>query len=75
MAADRQTPKSGRVPAADPGGLEDRQLLARRRGLQLGTSDALLIQLCRRNDLTLLTTHQDVHAATKHVEFRLWSAG
>ncbi len=45
------------------------------RGVQAGTIDALLIQLCRRNDLTLLTTDQDFHAATKHVEFRLWSAG
>jgi len=35
---------------------------------------ALLIQLCRKNDLTLLTTDQDFHAATKQVEFRLWSA-
>jgi predicted nucleic acid-binding protein len=46
----------------------------RRRGVKVGTIDALLIQLCRRNDLTLLTTEQDFHAATKHVEFRLWSA-
>ena len=28
----------------------------RRCGVQVGTIDALLIQLCRRNDLTLLTT-------------------
>jgi predicted nucleic acid-binding protein len=46
----------------------------RRCGVQVGTIDALLIQLCRRYDLTLLTTDQDFHAATKHVEFRLWSA-
>jgi hypothetical protein len=46
----------------------------RRRGLQVGTIDALLIQLCRRNDLVLLTTDQDFRAAAKHVEFRLWSA-
>jgi predicted nucleic acid-binding protein len=45
----------------------------RRCGVQVGTIDALLIQLCRKNDLTLLTTDQDLHAATKHVEFRLWS--
>jgi len=42
--------------------------------VQVGTIDALLIQLCRRNDLTLLTTDQDFQAATKHVEFRLWSS-
>lgn len=46
----------------------------RRCGVQVGTFDALLIQLCRRSDLTLLTTDQYFHAATKHVEFRLWSA-
>jgi predicted nucleic acid-binding protein len=46
----------------------------RRCGVQVGTIDALLIQLCRKSDLTLLTTDQDFHAATKHVEFRLWSA-
>jgi len=46
----------------------------RRCGVQVGTIDALLIQLCRKNDLTLLTRDQDFHAATKHVEFRLWSA-
>ena len=46
----------------------------RRCGVQVGTIDALLIQLCRRYDLTLLTTDQDFQAATKHVEFRLWSS-
>lgn len=47
----------------------------RRRGVQVGTIDALLIQLCRRNDLTLLTTDQDFRGANTHVEFKLWSAG
>ena len=37
-------------------------------GVQVGTIDSLLIQLFRRNDLTLLTTDQGFHAATKHVE-------
>ncbi|MEO7243940.1 MAG: PIN domain-containing protein [Rubrivivax sp.] len=46
----------------------------RRRGVQVGTIDALLIQLARRHDLILLTTDQDFHAASKHVEFRLWTA-
>ncbi len=36
--------------------------------------DALLIQLCWRYDLVLLSTDQDFHAAAKHVEFRLWGA-
>ena len=46
----------------------------RRRGVQVGTIDALLIQLCRRHDLVLLSTDQDFHAAAKHAEFRLWAA-
>ena len=35
----------------------------RRRGAQIGTIDALLIQLCRRHDLVLLTADQDFRAA------------
>lgn len=46
----------------------------RRRGVQVGTIDALLIQLCRRHDLILLSADQDFQAAAKHVEFRLWAA-
>ena len=46
----------------------------RRRGVQVGTIDALLIQLCRRHDLVLLSTDQDFKAAARHVEFRLWVA-
>ena len=64
-----QPAKEDHIQAADV------RNICRRRGVQVGTIDALLIQLCRRNDLTLLTTDQDFHAATKHVEFRLWSAG
>ena len=45
----------------------------RRRGVQIGTIDALLIQLCQRYGLTLLTTDQDFHAASQHVDVRLWS--
>lgn len=45
----------------------------RRRGVQIGTIDALLIQLCRKHDLILLSTDQDFRSAAKHVEFRLWN--
>lgn len=45
----------------------------RRRGVQVGTIDALLIQLCRRHDLVLLSTDQDFQAAAKHIEYRLWA--
>lgn len=44
----------------------------RRRGVQMGTIDALLIQLCRRHELTLLSTDRDFAAAASHVAFRLW---
>ena len=47
--------------------------VCRRRGVQIGTIDALLIQLTQRYDLTLLTTDQDFHAASQHVEVRLWT--
>jgi predicted nucleic acid-binding protein len=46
----------------------------RRHGVQVGTIDALLIQLCRRHDLLLLSADHDFQAAAKHVEFRLWAA-
>ena len=44
----------------------------RRAGVQLGTIDALLIQLCGRHELTLLSTDNDFVYAAKHVPFRLW---
>jgi predicted nucleic acid-binding protein len=45
----------------------------RRNGVQIGTIDALLIQLCGRYDLTLLTTDQDFTFAACHVPFKLWA--
>lgn len=48
--------------------------LCRRRGVQIGTIDALLIQLCRRHELMLLSTDKDFEAATKHIEFSIWRA-
>jgi predicted nucleic acid-binding protein len=47
--------------------------LCRRNGIQIGTIDALLIQLYGRYDLTLLTTDQDFQHASKHVPFKRWS--
>lgn len=46
----------------------------RRRGVQIGTIDALLIQLCRRHELALLTTDGDFRSARAHVPFELWAA-
>ncbi len=44
----------------------------RRAGVQIGTIDALLIQLCGRHELTLLATDKDFAHAAAHVPFRLW---
>lgn len=46
----------------------------RRHGVQIGTIDAVLIQLCLRHDLVLLSADNDFRSAVKHVKFRLWSA-
>jgi hypothetical protein len=43
-----------------------------KRGVQVGTIDALLARLCIRHDLTLLTTDDDFTHLAKHCELRLW---
>jgi predicted nucleic acid-binding protein len=45
----------------------------RRQGIQVGTIDALLAQLCRRHDLVMLTTDRDFELMAPHVDLRLWS--
>jgi predicted nucleic acid-binding protein len=46
----------------------------RRHGVQLGTIDALLAQLCIRHGLIMLTTDQDFAHAAAHCPLRLWKA-
>lgn len=46
----------------------------RRAGVQLGTIDALLAQLCIRHELTLLTTDKDFVLAAKHCPLSIWPA-
>jgi predicted nucleic acid-binding protein len=46
--------------------------VCRRSGVQIGTIDALLIQVCGRHDLTLLTTDQDLVHAARYVPVKLW---
>ena len=47
----------------------------RRRGIQVGTIDALLAQLCIRHELTLLSTDADfVRVADQH-PLQLWRGG
>lgn len=48
--------------------------LCRKRGIQIGTIDALLGQLCVRHGLTLLTADQDFAYLAKHCELQLWRA-
>jgi predicted nucleic acid-binding protein len=43
----------------------------RRQGLQIGTIDALLAQLCINNDLLMLTTDEDFLALARHCSLRL----
>jgi len=47
--------------------------ICRRRGVQIGTIDALLIQLARRYDLAILTADNDFKLASSHIPFRLWA--
>ena len=44
----------------------------RRAGVQLGTIDAVLSQLCIRHGLTMLTTDHDFILAAKHTALRVW---
>jgi predicted nucleic acid-binding protein len=46
----------------------------RRGGIQIGTIDALLAQLCIRHDLTMLTTDRDFRHLAAHCALKLWSA-
>ena len=48
--------------------------ICRRGGVQLGTIDALLIQLCGRYELTMLSTDEDFAHARSVVPFQLWDA-
>lgn len=46
----------------------------RRAGVQIGTIDALLAQLCVRHELMLLTTDHDFVRAVPHCPLRIWSS-
>ena len=46
--------------------------MCRRGGVQIGTVDALIAQLCIANDLTLLSTDLDFKHVSKHCKLKLW---
>jgi predicted nucleic acid-binding protein len=50
----------------------DLRNLCRRSGVQLGTIDALLAQLCIRHNLTMLTTDGDFAMAAQHCALKVW---
>lgn len=45
----------------------------RRKGVQIGTIDALLAQLCMRHDVTMLTADPDFTRVAEHSRLRVWS--
>lgn len=45
----------------------------RRAGIQMGTIDALLAQLCIHHGLTLLTTDKDFSHAALHCPLKVWA--
>jgi predicted nucleic acid-binding protein len=47
--------------------------LCRTRGVQAGTIDALLAQLCIRHELTILTTDIDFKHIAKHTSLQIWT--
>ena len=45
----------------------------RRAGIQVGTIDALLAQLCIRHDLTMLTADQDFQNVARKSTLKVWT--
>ena len=48
--------------------------MCRRAGIQIGTIDALIAQLCIRHEMQLLTADKDFTFAAAHCPLRVWSA-
>jgi predicted nucleic acid-binding protein len=48
--------------------------VCRRAGVQVGTIDALLAQLCIRHGLTMLSTDDDFKRIASHCALKLWRA-
>jgi hypothetical protein len=44
----------------------------RRGGIQIGTIDALLAELCVRHELTMLTSDNDFEHIAKHCALKVW---
>ena len=44
----------------------------RRQGVQIGTIDALLAQLCLRHRLTMLSVDSDFTLMARHCDLKVW---
>ncbi len=56
-------------------GAADLRNRCRRAGIQVGTIDALLAQLCIRHELLLLTTDHGFTLVARHCPLRVWQPG
>ena len=65
----RGCPAHGRDDDIDAAELRNR---CRRAGIQIGTIDALLAQLCIGHDLTMLTTDGDFRRVAKQSVLKVW---
>jgi predicted nucleic acid-binding protein len=59
-----------RTDHIEAGALRNR---CRRAGIQAGTIDSLLAQLCLRHDLTMLSADDDFHHIAAHSALKLWN--
>lgn len=50
----------------------DLRNVCHREGVQVGTVDALLAQICIRHELVMLTTDDDFRLASRYAALRLW---
>jgi predicted nucleic acid-binding protein len=55
----------------DPIEAADLRNRCRRKGIQVGTIDALIAQLCIRHELPLLTTDEDFSHISRHTSLEL----
>jgi predicted nucleic acid-binding protein len=57
----------------DHGAAAELRNSCRRRGIQIGTVDALLARLCLRHGLVMLTTDRDFTLMAPHARMTVWS--
>jgi len=55
-------------------GAAELRIRCRRRGVQVGTIDALLAQLCIHHELQMLTTDQDFRSISEIAPLAVWNA-